>query len=80
MLRRKGPKRLLIAPLTSVPIGKLFEMITIDVCDPLPVTNRGILVAADDFSKLPKCWAIPDQEAKTITRCLEELIGCHGVP
>ena len=51
-----------------------------DVCGPLPVTNRGnkyILGAADYFSKWPKCQAIPDQEAKTIARCLEDR---HGVP
>ena len=66
-----------------MPIGKPFEMIAMDVCGPLPVTewgNKYILVAADYFSKWPECWAIPDQEAKTIARCLEELIGRHGVP
>lgn len=58
-------------------------MIAMDVCGPLPITDRGnkyIVVAADYFSKWPECWAIPDQEAKTIAHCLEELIGRHGVP
>ena len=81
--RRKGSKRLPIAPLTSIPIGKPFDMIAMDVCGPFPITDRGnkyILVAADYFSKWPESWAIPDQEAKTIARCLEELISRHGVP
>ena len=37
-------------------------------------------MAADYFSKWPEYWAIPDQEAKAIARCLKELIGRHGVP
>ena len=52
-----------------MPIGNPFEMIAMDmmdVCGPLPDTERGnkyILVAADYFSKWPECWAILDQEA-----------------
>jgi hypothetical protein len=40
--------------MTSIPIVKPFEMIAMDVCGPLPVTDRGkkyILLAADYFSK-----------------------------
>ncbi len=69
--------------MTSIPIGKPFEMIVMDVCSPIQVTDPGnkyILVAADYFSNWSECWAILDQEAKIIARCLEELISRHGVP
>ena len=50
---------------------------------PLLVTdreNKYILVAANYyFSEWPECWAIPDQEAKTIACWLEELCDRHGV-
>ena len=81
--RRKGPKQLPIAPLTSIPVGKPFYMIAVDICGPFTVTHRGnkyILMAAGYFSKWPECWVIPDQEAKTIARWVEELISCHGSP
>ena len=81
--RRKGPKKLPRAPVTSISIGKPFDMIAMDICGPFPTTDRGnkyILVAAGYFSKWPECWAIPDQEAKTVAHCLEELIGRNGVP
>ena len=53
-----------------------------DICGPFPTSERGkkyMLVAADYFTKWPECWAIADQEAKTVARCLEELICRHGV-
>ena len=58
-------------------------MIAMDICGPFPVTeggNKYILVAADYLTKWPEVWAIPDQEAKTIARKLEELISRHGAP
>ena len=62
-------------------IGQL--IIAMDICGPFPTSERGkkyILVAADYFTKWPECWAIADQEAKTVAHCLEELICRHGVP
>ena len=64
--------------MTTIPIGRPFEMIAMDICSPLPITdhgNRYILVAADYLSKWLECWAIPDQEATTIAHCLEDLIS-----
>ena len=58
-------------------------IIAMDICGPFPTSERGkkyILVAADYFTKWPECWAIADQEAKTVAHCLEELICRHGVP
>ena len=58
-------------------------MIAMDICGPFPTSDRGkkyTLVAADYFTKWPECWAITDQEAKTVARCLEEFISRHGVP
>lgn len=81
--RKKGPQKLQRASLASIPIGGPFEMIAMDICGPFPTSDRGkkyILVAADYFTKWPECWAIPDQEAKTVARCLEEFISRHGAP
>ena len=69
--RKKGPQKLQRASLSSIPIGRLFEMIAMDICGPFPTSDRGkryILVAADYFTKWPECWTIADQEAKTAWR------------
>ena len=81
--QKKGPRRLPKAPMSSIPIGGPFEMVAMDICGPFPTSERGnkyILVAADYFTKWPECWAMADQEAKTVAHCLEELISHHGVP
>ena len=83
--QKKGPQKLQRASLSNIPIGGPFEMIAMDihVCGPFPTSDcrkKYILVVADYFTKWPECWAIADQEAKTVTRCLEELVCRHGVP
>ncbi len=52
-----------------------------DVLGPLPVTDRGmkyILVVMDYFSKWPEVFALEDQQADTIVKCLLEVISRHG--
>jgi transposase InsO family protein len=52
-----------------------------DVLGPLPTTNQGmkyILVIMDYFSKWPEVFALEDQQAETIVKCLLEVITRHG--
>jgi hypothetical protein len=53
-----------------------------DLLGPLPTTNNGmkyILVIMDYFSKWPEVFALEDQQAETIVKCLLEVITRHGV-
>jgi hypothetical protein len=57
------------------------EMMAMDVLGPLPVTDRGmkyILVVMDFFSKWPEVFALEDQQADSIVKCLLEVISRHG--
>ena len=55
-----------------------------DVAFPFPVSNAGnryVLVVMDYFSKWPEVYAIPNQEANTITNVFVNNWVCrYGVP
>ena len=65
-------------------VGLPFERIAIDVAGPFPETDLGnkyILVVMDYFSKWPEAFALPNQEATTISRTLvNEVFSRFGVP
>ena len=70
------------APLTNIPIGWPWEMITVDI---LEVTvscqnNRYLLVVQDYFTKWPAAIALPDETAARITRELVKLFSEFGIP
>ncbi|KMQ82837.1 integrase core domain protein [Lasius niger] len=65
-------------------VGAPFERIALDVLGPLPRTtggNKYILVVMDYFSKWPEAYAIPDQEATTVSEELvQNWVSRFGVP
>jgi hypothetical protein len=78
---RKNPHTYGKAPLVQFDVSYPMEMMAMDVLGPLPVTDRGmkyILVVMDYFSKWPEVFALEDQQADTIVKCLLEVISRHG--
>jgi len=56
-------------PLISLPVGKPWEMIAVDVLE-VPISfkgNRYLLVVQDYFTKWADTFPMPDQTAKRIT-------------
>ena len=60
------------------------DRIAIDVCGPIPVTDRGnvrCLVIADYFTKWVEAYALPNQEADTVSEVpVKEWICRFGIP
>jgi hypothetical protein len=65
-------------------VGLPMERVALDILGPLPRTAKGnkyILVVADYFSKWTEMYAMPNQEAVTITKkFVEEFICRFGIP
>ena len=70
------------APLTSMPIGKPWQMIAVDILEvPRSLNNnRYLLVVQDYFTKWPEAIPLPDQTANRITRELTKLFAIYGQP
>lgn len=71
------------APMQNIVTSKPFEKIAADLTE-LPLTRRGnryVLVVMDYFTKYLNLYALPDQRATTVAKCLfEDYISQHGVP
>ena len=70
------------APLSSVPIGKPWEMVAVDVLQ-VPTSyqnNRYLLVIQDYFTKWVEAIPMPDQTAVHITNELVKLFSTFGLP
>ena len=70
------------APLISIPIGKLWEMVTVDVLQ-VPTSSqnhRYILVIQDYFTKWAEAIPMANQTATTITRELVKVFSNCGLP
>jgi hypothetical protein len=65
-------------------VGAPFERIAIDVAGPFPRSDQGnryLLIAMDYFTKWPEVYAVPNQEATTITEALVTNFSCvFGIP
>ena len=70
-----GPQGQHPAPLQLYLTGAPMERVGVDITGPFPTTssgNRFILVAMDYFTKWPEAFAIPNHEATTVARVLED--------
>ena len=70
------------APLTSVPIGRPWEMIAVDILE-VPVSqynNRYLLVIQDYMTKWAEAIPIPNQTAARITTELVKVFSRYGIP
>eukprot|EP00794_Sanderia_malayensis_P014624 gene14624-16139_t len=68
-------------PIKVVPIP--FYMIGVDLIGPLKTIRSGnkyILSVIDYYTKYAEAKALPNQEAETIVRALEEIFARHGMP
>ena len=70
------------APLTTVPIGRPWEMVAVDVLE-VPVSqhnNRYLLVIQDYMTKWAEAIPIPNQTAGRITKELIKVFSRYGIP
>ena len=70
-----------LKPIEVVPIP--FYMIGVDIVGPLKTTRSGnkyILSIIDYYTKYAEAEALPNQEAETIVRVLEQIFARHGMP
>jgi hypothetical protein len=68
-------------PIEVVPIQ--FYMIGVDIICPLKTMSRGnkyILSVIDYYTKYAEAVALPNQEAVTVARALEDIFARHGMP
>lgn len=80
---RRGPVPSHRAPMGGSQTVRPFERVAMDILE-LPVTTKGnryVLVVEDYFTKFVNLYALPNQTAITVARCLfEDYILIHGVP
>ena len=70
------------APLVNTPIGRPWEMITVDILE-VPIStrnNRYLLVVQDYFTKWAEAIPLQDQTAASITAELVKLFTVFGQP
>ena len=70
------------APLMSIPIGRPWEMIAVDILQ-VPMSyqhNQYLLVVQDYFTKWVEAIPLPDQKAARITRELIKIFSVLGIP
>uniref|UniRef100_A0A3B3CH96 Integrase catalytic domain-containing protein n=1 Tax=Oryzias melastigma TaxID=30732 RepID=A0A3B3CH96_ORYME len=71
------------APMGGSSVNRPLQRVAADILE-LPVTstgNRYVLVVEDYFTKFVNLYALPNQTAQTVARCLfEDYVLVHGVP
>ena len=73
--------RMPLQPIEIKPVP--FHMVGIDIIGPLKLTRRGnryILSVIDYYTKYGEAVPLPNQEAETVVRALEEIFARHGMP
>ena len=70
------------APLVSLPVGRPWEMLAVEVLELQISThgNRYLLVVQDYFTKWAEAFPMPDQTPKHITNILIGLCATMGLP
>uniref|UniRef100_A0A3B3DD48 Integrase catalytic domain-containing protein n=1 Tax=Oryzias melastigma TaxID=30732 RepID=A0A3B3DD48_ORYME len=80
---RRSPVPKSKAPMGGSPVSRPLQRVAADILE-LPVTSRGhryVLVVEDYFTKFVNVYALPNQTAETVARCLfEDYVLVHGVP
>ena len=70
------------APLSSVPIGRPWEMVAVDILE-VPMSrsnNRYLLVIQDYMTKWAEAIPLPNQTAERITKELIKVFSRYGIP
>ena len=68
-------------PIKIVP--EPFHMVSADIIGPLKTTRQGnkyILTVIDYYTKYAEAEALPNQEAVTVVKALEQIFSRHGMP
>ena len=68
-------------PIKIVP--EPFYMVSADIIGPLKTTRQGnkyILTVIDYYTKYAEAEALPNQEAVTVVKALEQIFSRHGIP
>lgn len=82
--KRKGPVKKHRGYMKQYLVGAPLERIAIDILGPLPLSlnnNKYILVLTDYFTRWTECYAMPNQEAATVTKIFVEQFVCRfGIP
>ena len=70
------------APMTSIPIGRPWQMVAVDVLAVPPSYNRNryLLVIQDYFTKWVEAVPLPDQTTDRITNALVQVFSTYGMP
>ena len=72
------------SPLVPIRENEPFGLITTDICGPFNRSGwpekRYILVIVDHFTKWVELYALENQNAKTVARCICEYISRHSCP
>uniref|UniRef100_A0A3P9GYP2 Integrase catalytic domain-containing protein n=1 Tax=Oryzias latipes TaxID=8090 RepID=A0A3P9GYP2_ORYLA len=80
---RRSPVPKAKAPMGGSPVSRPLQRVAADILE-LPLTSRGhryVLVVEDYFTKFVNVYALPNQTAETVARCLfEDYVLVHGVP
>ena len=69
----QGPPKKPRAPMSQYKVGAPSERVAMDTPGPLPKSESGnkyLLLVADYFRKWPEAYALPNQEATTVAKCL----------
>ena len=82
---KKRPHETVRVPLHPIPVqSKPWQLVSLDIVGPLPVTKRGnryILVITEYLTKWPEAAALKDQKAVTIAeQYIELIVSRHGCP
>ena len=71
------------SPMKPIKVEPLpFHMIGVDLIGPLKTTRQGnkyILTVIDYYTKYAEAEALPNQEAETVVRALEQIFARHGM-
>jgi hypothetical protein len=81
--RIKAPSKYNQEALVPLRATRPFQLVTMDIMGPLATTvngNKYLLVMVDHFSKWVELFALVDQTAEDVAKCVSLFVFRHGVP